>query len=174
MTNVAKLSYESVFIQCPPGTAKTGGNYPAGNQERHSKRVSIAVFCYGTLAFPEIMGTVTGRRFPSVEARLDGYGRYLIKNAVYPGIIAEPRSHTTGMLYKDIDPESLRRLDRYEDRLYVRRTLAVRTAHDEAVSAEVYVIPEHKRWALSFKPWGEEKFARYYLRRYLERLTPAR
>lgn len=119
------------------------------------------------------MQVVTGRRFPSVEARLDGFGRYLIKDAVYPGIIAEPQSHTAGVLYRDVDPESLRRLDRYEDRLYVRRTLPVWTAQDEAVSAEVYVIPEHKRWALSFKPWNKERFAHYHLRRYLERLKQA-
>lgn len=119
------------------------------------------------------MQAVTGRRFPSIEARLDGYGRYLIKHAVYPGIIAEPRSHTAGVLYKDINPNSLRRLDRYEDRLYVRRTLAVTIAQDEIVSAQVYLIPEHKRWALSFKPWEKEQFARYHLRRYLEQLKPA-
>ena len=136
--------------------------------------MSIAIFCYGTLEFPEIMQAVTGRRFPSVEARLDGYGRYLIKDAVYPGVIAEPQSGTEGMLYKDIDPDSLRRLDRYEDWLYARHTLSVRTVQDESVITEVYVIPEHKRWALSTKPWDKEKFARYHLRRYLERLKQAK
>ena len=120
------------------------------------------------------METVTGRRFPSVEARLDGYGRYVIKDAVYPGVIAEPQSRTMGTLYKGVDPASLRRLDRYEDRLYVRRTLTVRTAQDETVSAAVYVIPEHKRWALSTKPWGKAKFARHHLRRYSERLKQVR
>jgi gamma-glutamylcyclotransferase (GGCT)/AIG2-like uncharacterized protein YtfP len=55
-----------------------------------------AIFCYGTLQFPEVMEKVTGRQFPGTEAVLDNFARYRIKNAVYPGVIAEDGATTEG------------------------------------------------------------------------------
>lgn len=132
-----------------------------------------AVFCYGTLEFPEIMEAVTGRRFPRTGAVLEGYACYLIKGAVYPGVIGESGACTPGTLYADVDPDALRRLDRYEDGIYARRRVPVRTSHGDTVVAEVYVIPEHRRWALSARRWVREEFGRRHLARYLARLKGA-
>ena len=128
------------------------------------------VFCYGTLEFPAIMEAVAGRRFARIGAVLEGYACFVIKGAVYPGVVAEQGARTSGTLYTDVDPASLRRLDRYEDRTYVRRRAPVCTSSGETIEAEVYVVPTHRRWRLSAKPWIREEFARRHLMRYLARL----
>jgi gamma-glutamylcyclotransferase (GGCT)/AIG2-like uncharacterized protein YtfP len=129
-----------------------------------------AIFCYGTLEFSEILEAVTGRRFARTGAVLEGYARYRIKGAVYPGVIGESGARTPGTLYTDVDRDALRRLDRYEDGIYVRCRVPVRTSDGGTVDAEVYVIPEHRRWALSARPWAREEFGRRHLARYLARL----
>ena len=128
------------------------------------------VFCYGTLAFPEIMTTVTGRHFPAVAATLGGYARYCVKNAIYPAIVVEAGAQTEGTLYCDIDPVSLRRLDRYEDSIYVRRTVNVRTVDGAIRAAQTYIVPAQRRWILSARPWDKMHFARHHLKAYLAQI----
>jgi gamma-glutamylcyclotransferase (GGCT)/AIG2-like uncharacterized protein YtfP len=130
----------------------------------------LAIFCYGTLEFAEVMQAVTGRSFAGVPATLHGYARYLIKNADYPAVIAEAGAVTGGTLYDDIDADTLRRLDRYEDAIYVRREVIVRTSDGESVMAESYVVPPQRRWALSSKLWDKDQFARRHLKRFLANL----
>ena len=130
----------------------------------------FAVFCYGTLEFPQVMEAVTGRRFPSISATLEGYARFLIKNAVYPGIIPATGERIDGTLYRNVDPRSMRRLDRYEDSLYVRRAVTVYTCDGQVTEAQTYVIPRQQRRALSSKLWDRNQFSRHHLKSYLARL----
>jgi gamma-glutamylcyclotransferase (GGCT)/AIG2-like uncharacterized protein YtfP len=131
-----------------------------------------AVFCYGTLQFSEVMEKVTGRRFPGIEAVLANFARYRIKNAVYPGVIAEDGATTEGILYFEVDADSLHRLDAFEGTPYVRTRLPVHTLNGEKVIAEVYIVAEHHRAVLTGKPWDKLEFARRHLRRYFERIKP--
>lgn len=134
--------------------------------------MNTAIFCYGTLQFSEVMEKVTGRRFQASEAVLDNFARYTIKNAVYPGVIAEDGTTTEGTLYFDVDANSLHNLDVFEGSPYVRQQLPVRTPDGETVTAEVYVVAERKHVALSNEPWNKQEFARLHLRRYLETIKP--
>jgi gamma-glutamylcyclotransferase (GGCT)/AIG2-like uncharacterized protein YtfP len=129
-----------------------------------------SVFCYGTLTFPQIMQAITGRTFPHCQATLEGYLCVLIKGAVYPAVVVAEGHHTEGVLYRHVDPSSLRRLDRYEDRPYVRRTLSVRLTDGSEHSAEVYLVPPHKHWMLSSNPWNNKRFAQVHLKNHLMRL----
>ena len=142
----------------------SGGTYP-------SIVIVIAVFCYGTLEFAEVMAAVTGRCFSGSPATLHGYARYRVKDAAYPAIIAEAGARTPGTLYRSIDPQSLRRMDRYEDSLYVRRAVIVQTLDGFSVSANTYLVPPHRHWALSSKRWDAGQFARHDLKYYLTRLS---
>ncbi len=72
--------------------------------------LSFALFCYGTLEYPEVMTAVTRRSFPRVRGVLEGYARFLIKGAVYPGVIAAACETTDGTLYTGVDARSLRLL----------------------------------------------------------------
>ena len=72
-------------------------------------------------------------------ARLDGFRRITAPSG-YPTVVPSTGDSVTGLLLREVDPESLRALDAYEDegRLY-RRTAATVVVDGRAVACEVYV-----------------------------------
>lgn len=112
-----------------------------------------ALFVYGTLENPRLLQTITGRRFRGMEARLPGYRCAKVRGADYPGVVADSGHETPGTLYQDLDRRSLRRLDRYEGRLYRRIRVRVLDRERREWSAYVYVVPGAKRKHLSPLPW---------------------
>jgi len=98
-----------------------------------------ALFVYGTLLDDVRVEAVTGRRFPRRVARLEDYER-IAPAGGYPYVVARPGHAVEGALLEDIDAESLRALDHYEDegRLYVRRTVTV-TVDGNRIACETYV-----------------------------------
>jgi gamma-glutamylcyclotransferase (GGCT)/AIG2-like uncharacterized protein YtfP len=134
------------------------------------ERRHMLLFCYGSLEFEEVMRQVTGQTLPGEPATLEGFARYRVRDADYPGLLPEPGARTEGTLYRALDADSLATLDRFEGALYERRTLAV-TKHDgTSVSAQVYVVREAHRHTLSREPWDKAAFARESLAGFVSRL----
>lgn len=129
-----------------------------------------SVFTYGTLQVPEVIEIVTGKQLTAVPATLAGYQRYKFKDKTYPGIIKNEACTIEGMLYENIDEQSLTALDEFEDIMYERRLLEVQVNH-ETKQAYVYVtMDEYKDW-LSDTVWELELFKRKYLKFYLKRIS---
>lgn len=126
-----------------------------------------AFFAYGTLQFPEVMRLVVGRILPSEPAELPGYARYVIRGHTFPGVVAKPGESAPGALYRDLDPETMGRLDCFEDDFYVREVVMVTTDTGERVSAFAYVVPEDRSGILSADPWDEGQFAQEHLVEFL-------
>lgn len=126
------------------------------------------VFTYGTLLIAEVMEAVAGRRFASVAARLDGFERVCVRGAVYPGARAAPAGSIAGVLWLDVDPAAVARLDRFEGDLYERRPVQV-VAGDRRHDAQAYVVPATFADRLDPRPWDLDDFRRRHLARYLER-----
>src|SRR6185295_16408491 len=99
----------------------------------------VALFVYGTLQDGTRVHALTGRRFATIPARLDGFRR-VTGPAGYPTVVPCAGESVTGLVLEDVDPASLRALDAYEDegRLYHRRPGTV-TSGDRAVVCELYV-----------------------------------
>jgi gamma-glutamylcyclotransferase (GGCT)/AIG2-like uncharacterized protein YtfP len=131
----------------------------------------MELFCYGSLEFPAVMRAVTGRSFPHERARLDGWVRLRIRGADYPGIRPRAGASTPGTLWRDLDADSLARLDRFETALYERLVLPVRTASGESLDAQVYAIRSEHRRELSNQPWDRARFARESLAAFVRALT---
>ena len=128
------------------------------------------LFCYGSLEFAEVMCEVTGQGFAGEPATLDGFARYRVRDAEYPGLVPEPGARTEGTLYRALDADSLAALDRFEGALYERRTLDVRTRDGGFAPAQVYVVREAHRHTLSREPWDKRAFARESLSSFVQRL----
>jgi len=100
-----------------------------------------SLFVYGTLTSQELVGTLTGRRFPSCPATLEGYAR-VFPEALggFPNIVPRAGEVVTGLLLENIDAASLGALDAYEDtgRLYCRHPVEV-VARGVRVWCEVYL-----------------------------------
>jgi len=130
------------------------------------------VFTYGTLMFPEVWKAVVGREFPSVEGTAKGYAIYRVRDAVFPGIIAaSERDAVRGVVYLDVDPDSVARLDLFEDDFYQRETLSIDCDDRERRSADAYVVPDANRAVLTDDIWRRDEFVAsggldYFIRRF--------
>jgi len=137
----------------------------------------LLLFCYGSLEFEAVMREVTGRSFAGEPAALDGFARYRVRDAHYPGLVPEPGAQTPGTLYRALDAAALAALDRFEGALYARRTLEVVRLRDATPArAEVYVVRDAHRHTLTAEPWDKSDFARDHLAAFLAQLRgqPAR
>jgi gamma-glutamylcyclotransferase (GGCT)/AIG2-like uncharacterized protein YtfP len=117
------------------------------------------VFTYGTLMFPEVWKAVVGCEFASVEGTANGYAIYRVRDAVFPGIIAaSERDAVRGVIYLDVDRDSVARLDLFEDDFYLRETLGIDCDDHERRLADAYVVPEANRAVLTEDIWRREEF----------------
>lgn len=125
--------------------------------------MTTSLFVYGSLQFPRVMRAVTGRDYASSAAVLDGYARYLVRNATYPGLTESSGERTSGVIYHGLTPEAMKALDRFEGDLYERRLVEVETPPGRRERAWTYVIRESRRGVLSDLPWDGEEFKRHHL-----------
>lgn len=129
--------------------------------------MSISVFTYGTLQIPAVMEAVTGRKFKSENASLDGYERFIVKRQVFPGITAAIDKRVDGRIYFDLDMVAINFLDAFEDVLYVRKQLSA-WCNNRKIQAQVYIVDDKFHNLLSDKPWEIEVFQQKHLRAYLD------
>jgi gamma-glutamylcyclotransferase (GGCT)/AIG2-like uncharacterized protein YtfP len=117
------------------------------------------VFTYGTLMFSEVWQAVVGREFATVEATATGYAIYRVRDAVFPGIIAAgERDAVRGVVYLDVDPTSITRLDLFEDDFYRRESLWLSCDDGGRRAADAYVVPEENRGVLTSETWQADRF----------------
>lgn len=119
----------------------------------------VNLFTYGTLMVPEIMAQVAGCAVTGVAGILAGYSRYGVRGEQYPGVVADPQGQVDGVVYTDVSPQALTRLDLFEGDLYRRLEATVRIKDTgEEIAAMVYVIRPQHRQLLTEKPWDFQKF----------------
>ena len=124
------------------------------------------VFAYGTLIFPEVIKAVSGKRLVGEPAKLNSYKRRVLKDKIYPGVLKDEVSSVEGVLYKNLCPKTVLKLDDFEDGLYEKVELPVETADGKTELADVYVISKKDRHKLSFKPWSDNEFSKKHLKKY--------
>ena len=117
------------------------------------------VFTYGTLMFPEVWQAVVGRPYATVRGQAAGFEIFRVRDALYPGIVAgSPSDVVHGVMYLDVDDESLARLDRFEDDFYLRLPIAVACDDGQRRDAQAYVVPAEQRDVLTAEPWNGDDF----------------
>ncbi len=117
------------------------------------------VMTYGTLMVPEIMREVSGCLLESVEVILDKYQRYAVRGEQYPGMIAAMAGQVEGILYLDVPPEAVVRLDIFEGDMYSREPVVVQSKKDGVVmEAMAYVVKETYAHTLSEETWDFHNF----------------
>ena len=115
------------------------------------------VFTYGSLMFAEVWQQVVRGRYASVAAMLDGYQRFAVREATYPGILASDGTRVDGLVYTGVDADDLARLDAFEGGLYQRIDAVVTDAQGGAVQVQTYLCVQPD--CLSDQPWLPEAFA---------------
>jgi len=118
------------------------------------------LFTYGTLMFPEVWQAVVGRPFATIAGKVSGYALYRVRDAAFPGMIATTTgAPVAGIVYLDLDDETVERLDRFEDTFYERHTVSVACDDGRLREAATYLVPEERRAELTDEPWTCQAFA---------------
>jgi len=133
-------------------------------------RGGSAVFCYGTLLFPEVLRAVAGVSIAGRTATVHGWARYRVHGEVFPGLIADPPSRTRGLLLEGVDALSLASLDAFEGALYQRRELEVELDDGTHMPAQCWVMAPGCEARLTREPWDPEAFAASELGAYLRQV----
>lgn len=126
----------------------------------------INVFTYGSLMIPRVMEVISGKLFDAAAARLQGYVRYALRGETYPGLVEEAAAATDGVLWRDVDDDSLQRIDAFEGDWYERHAVQV-LVEEDAVAAQTYVLIGTQRHRVSRRPWSRARFESRYLQRFL-------
>ncbi|TVT58222.1 MAG: gamma-glutamylcyclotransferase [Azoarcus sp. PHD] len=101
-------------------------------------------FTYGSLMTPHIMFEVCGMKPAAIPATLEGHRRHPVRGEDYPGIVTTRGHAVSGMLYLDVPPAALARLDAFEGEQYQRSGVTVVDAAGRQLAAEAYVFrPEY-------------------------------
>jgi len=109
--------------------------------------VKQQVFCYGTLAIPHVMAALTGGDFRTISAHVTHYARFLLKDKPYPGMCRRDGVVTSGLLYLNVDAQSLRVIDGFEDDIYVREVIEVLPKSGVLTNAWAYIVSDkYTKW----------------------------
>lgn len=119
--------------------------------------------------FAEVVGAVTGLAMTGMPARLEGFARFRVRGAVYPGIRPVSGAWVEGVVYPDVSSRSLRLLDIFEGDLYRREPVILDTGSGR-LAAEAWVVRPSRERLLTDRCWEPETFRRRHLRRYLDRI----
>jgi gamma-glutamylcyclotransferase (GGCT)/AIG2-like uncharacterized protein YtfP len=125
------------------------------------------LFTYGSLMYPQVWSRVMQRLHASRPATLAGYSRRQLPGEVHPAMIPSgPDSTIEGVLYADLTPDELARLDRFEDEGidYKRISVTVETASGQ-VDAFTYMYMHPDR--VSAAPWDPTDFETAGLQHFL-------
>jgi gamma-glutamylcyclotransferase (GGCT)/AIG2-like uncharacterized protein YtfP len=126
-----------------------------------------ALFCYGTLCFPEIMRRVAGAVPESESAILVDYACYALVDLAYPGIVMERGAQVGGVLYQGLSRAQFAKLDAYEGAQYRRERVWVTTAPRLRRQVWTYTLQPRYYHRLTKRTWSLEQFRREELARYL-------
>jgi gamma-glutamylcyclotransferase (GGCT)/AIG2-like uncharacterized protein YtfP len=133
-------------------------------------KLVAALFVYGTLCFPEIVGKLTGKLFQSRQAVLKGFQRKKVGNADYPAIIKNEYTEVTGILLYDVDARSMQILSFYEGEDYRCEEHLVYVKKDK-ISAKVFIWNSDVE-DLEDDDWNPEEFLKNSFNLYLEKIIP--
>ena len=131
--------------------------------------MGVDLFTYGTLAIGEVMEVVSGGGRRGTQVRAEDYSCRVLRGRIYPGMTPTAGQVTEGVLYRNVDADTMGVLDRFEDEIYERRSITVATAEGTKIACQAYVIPTSCADGLSEAPWDPAMFEERLLDAYLER-----
>ncbi len=127
------------------------------------------LFTYGTLMFPEVWKRINIGEFASQPATLYEFAIYRIRDAVFPGLVRGSASdQVRGLVYFDLDEETLFEIDTYESNLYERVPVAVTLDNGSQLSCETYRVLDSCRDVITEEPWDASRFEQEELEKYLQ------
>ncbi len=125
------------------------------------------LFTYGSLMFPEVWERITGLSGAGQPASLADHAARRIRGQTYPALVTAAGESTQGVLYVDVSPEAVARLDAFEGQFYERVMVGVSVAEGAATSAWVYCAAQPEDPDILAELWDPARFQREHLGRFL-------
>jgi gamma-glutamylcyclotransferase (GGCT)/AIG2-like uncharacterized protein YtfP len=116
------------------------------------------LFTYGSLMCSDIMYHVADCRTNFVPAMLENFQRSKMRGQEYPAIIAAPGEKTEGILYLDLPPTAILRLDTFEGEQYIRQEVIVTTEPDGPCKAMTYILHPRYHHLFTGETWNYQEF----------------
>lgn len=126
------------------------------------------IFTYGSLMFPEVMKALTGQEFSFEDVTIVNFERRGIIGKEYPGLCEKIGSSVNGRVWFSVDEMSIQILDSFEDSIYERRVVNIKSSNSGLVEANIYVVPLANEYMLTLEPWDEYYFKNELLAEYLD------
>jgi gamma-glutamylcyclotransferase (GGCT)/AIG2-like uncharacterized protein YtfP len=123
------------------------------------------VFVYGSLMYLPVWGQVVKGVYPCLNALAKGYQRHAVPGETYPAMIENPAAQVQGLMWLNVLPEDLKRLDEFEGPEYERREIEVllnTTGETAVANTYIWLKPEvltDSLWSVSqFEAEGMQSF----------------
>jgi gamma-glutamylcyclotransferase (GGCT)/AIG2-like uncharacterized protein YtfP len=123
------------------------------------------VFVYGSLMYLPVWGQVVKGVYPCLNALAKGYQRHAVPGETYPAMIENPAAQVQGLMWLNVLPEDLKRLDEFEGPEYERREIEVMlntTGETAVANTYIWLKPEvltDSLWSVSqFEAEGMQSF----------------
>lgn len=102
--------------------------------------MSVSLFTYGSLMFPQVWRQLVPQPRPSYPAYLANFSRRLIFLDTYPVLIRASQTGLLGTVYSELTEQDLARLDYFEGEIYQRISVDVYT--EDGINACQTYIPK--------------------------------
>jgi len=105
----------------------------------------VNLFTYGTLMDPAVWARVAQQVCESRPALLHDYEARRLRGVTFPGLVESAGCSAPGLLYYNISPAAMQRLDEYEDDYYERIEVMVELEDGTPERAQTYLMhPAHR------------------------------
>ncbi|MEK9815746.1 MAG: gamma-glutamylcyclotransferase family protein, partial [Limnobacter sp.] len=123
------------------------------------------VFVYGSLMYLPVWGQVVRGVYPCLNAIARGYQRHAVPGETYPAMVPNPSARVQGLVWLNVLPEDVQRLDAFEGAEYARCEIeVVLNTSGETLKAETYIwlnrdVLTDELWSVSrFEAEGMQAF----------------
>lgn len=121
------------------------------------------LYTYGSLRLQKIWDLVTAQSFESRPAVLADHIALKVNGESFPGLIRHSEEKTNGVVYLDVDPQTLSLLDTFESTFYERVTIRARLDNGSQLECDTYLVRSENQDRLLKDKWDFDEFCRDYL-----------
>jgi gamma-glutamylcyclotransferase (GGCT)/AIG2-like uncharacterized protein YtfP len=130
--------------------------------------VSVNIFTYGSLMFSPVWDRIVAGNYLASSAELHGYARRAVMDEDYPvAFAARPEDSINGIVYYDVEPDDVRRLDLFEGDYYQRVSVDLELPQLGTITADVYVVRQSYQRIISDQLWDPVDFQQNALSKFL-------
>ncbi len=115
------------------------------------------VFVYGSLMYLPVWTQIVKGVYPCMNAIAKGFQRHAVPGETYPAMVGEPNARVQGLVWLNVMPEDVARLDEFEGVEYARQEIDVTlNTSDEVIKAHAYLWLD--KTVLSEQLWSVSQF----------------